>query len=68
MLTTLMHNSIFRGALTGAGAAAFVDVRAFLAWKSVHDAVVYNWSTAVLRWAQGAVTGALAGAGFGAMN
>ena len=68
MITALLHNPIARGAMTGAAAAAVVDIHAFLTWKSVQDALTYSWSTAALRWMQGAVTGALAGAGFGAFN
>jgi len=65
MWTLIEHNPIFRGVVTGLIAAALVDVHAFLAWKRVQDALTYNWNTAILRWAQGAVTGALAGAGLG---
>ena len=67
-LQTILHYPIIRGALTGAAAAAVVDVHAFLTWKSVQEALTYSWSTAALRWVQGAVTGALAGAGFGAIS
>lgn len=68
MLTVLTHNPIFRGIVAGVGAAAVVDVHAFLAWKQAHDFVTYDWGTAILRWLQGAVTGAIAGAGFGAIS
>ena len=68
MLTLILHNALFRGAIAGVGAAAVVDLHAFLSWKRVQDALTYDWGTAILRWAQGAVTGALAGAGFGAFT
>ena len=64
-MTTFLHSEIVRGALSGLVAAATVDLHAFLGWKSVQEAATYNWSTAIFRWAQGAVTGALAAAGVG---
>ncbi len=67
MLTILLHHPIVRGAASGALAAAVVDVHAFLTWKRVQDVVAYDWRTAAFRWAQGAVTGALAAAGLGAL-
>ena len=51
------------GAGTGALAAAVVDLHAFLKWRSWQEAVAYNWSVASMRWAIGAVTGALSAAG-----
>ncbi len=55
----------FHGALTGWASAATVDFVAFKTWKSFDDAKTYNWSVALWRWLQGAVTGAVAGAGLG---
>lgn len=68
MLTLSFANPILRGALSGLVAAATVDIHAFLTWKDPTDAKAYNWRLAVLRWAQGTVTGALTGAGFGAIS
>jgi hypothetical protein len=53
------------GALAGAVAAARVDIVAFKSWKSYDDAMKYSWDLAVWRWFQGAVLGALTGAGIG---
>jgi hypothetical protein len=55
-----------RGAISGAGAAAVVDIHAFLSFKSIQEAATYQWNTAVFRWVQGAVSGAILGAGLGA--
>ena len=66
-MNAFLHNPIMRGAVSGALAAAVVDIHAFLSWKNVQDALAYNWSTAAFRWFQGAVTGAIAGAGFGSL-
>lgn len=68
MFTTIVHNPVFRGAVAGAGAAAVVDLHAFLTWKKFQDALTYDWGTAAFRWLQGAVTGAITGAGFGAFT
>lgn len=60
----LFHNSIVRGALTGFAAAAMVDVHTFLAWKKVQDFATWDWRTALMRWIQGTIYGALTGVGF----
>lgn len=65
--TALVHSAAFRGAVSGMVAAATVDLHAFLQWKSFYDVTQYSWSTAAFRWLQGAVTGALGAAGFGAL-
>lgn len=62
-----IYAAIFHGALTGWASAAVVDYHAFATWKSFSDAKAYNWGTAAFRWVQGAVTGAVAGAGLGAL-
>ena len=67
MLTTIIHSGTFHGALTGAVAAAAVDFHAFLTWKKFSDAAHYDWGTATFRWCQGAVVGAVTGAGYGAL-
>ena len=65
VITSVLHNAIVRGAISGLLAAAVVDLHAFMRWKNVHDAVTYDWNTALLRWAQGLATGALSAAGLG---
>src|SRR3990167_10210500 len=39
---------LVQGALTGVLAAAAVDVQAFRAWRSLDDAVAYDWRLAAL--------------------
>lgn len=67
MWHTILHSAAVHGAVTGVIAAAVVDLHAFLTWHSVQEVVTYRWGTAAFRWVQGAVTGAITGAGFGAM-
>lgn len=62
-----LQNPLVRGALTGLLAAAVVDFAAFRSWKSVNDALAYDWKVAAWRWFQGAVSGLLAALGFGAV-
>lgn len=62
-LVLVTHSIVFQGAVSGLLAAAIVDFHAFLAWKNAHDFVTYDWGTALFRWAQGAVTGALIAGG-----
>lgn len=59
--------AIGHGALTGAFGAAAADIHAFLTWKKIQEAVTFDWGTAVLRWCQGAVAGAVTAAGYGAL-
>lgn len=66
-LAVVVHSAAFRGAISGIIAAATVDLHAFLQWKSFYDVTQYSWSTAAFRWLQGAVTGAIGGAGYGAL-
>ena len=66
-ISVIMHSAAVRGAITGAIAAAVVDVHAFLTWKSFSDIEHYSWGTAAFRWVQGAVSGAIAGAGYGSL-
>lgn len=56
---------VLHGAVSGALAAALVDYHAFMTWKSVQDAMKYDWGTAAFRWLQGAIMGAAVGGGFG---
>jgi hypothetical protein len=57
------YQTILLGALSGLLAAMAVDYQAFLAWKTFQDALTYNWRTALLRWGQGALAGAITAAG-----
>jgi hypothetical protein len=66
-LTTFLHVPVVHGALSGLGAAALVDVRVFLSYKKIDDIHTFDWRVAVLRWLQGLVSGALVGAGLGAL-
>ena len=65
LLNVIAHTPTFRGALSGAVAAAVVDIHAFLTWKSFDQFRTYDWGTAGLRWFQGAFSGAVSGAGYG---
>jgi hypothetical protein len=68
MGSEVLHSPAVRGAVSGVLAAAVVDLHAFLGWKNVEEFASYSWGTAALRWVQGAISGALAGAGFGALS
>ena len=59
----LLHNRITQAALAGLLSAALIDFNAFRTWKTFHDVSTYQWRTAVFRWVQGAVVGAVAAAG-----
>ena len=61
----LIVHPIAKGAMTGMLAAAAVDFQAFRSWKSFDDVHAYQWTVALWRWAQGAIVGAVAGAGLG---
>lgn len=65
MTAKALLTAAFHGALTGWASAAVVDYHAFSQWKSLDDAKKYDWSTAAWRWIQGAVMGAVSGAGLG---
>lgn len=65
-MNDLLQHPIVRGALAGAAGAALGDYRNFRSWKSVDDAMTYEWKTAAWRWFQGAVGGAMAAAGLSA--
>lgn len=63
ILRTLYHNPFIHGALIGWGTAARQDYKAFKSWKSVQDAMKYDWSIAIWNWVEGAITGAAIGGG-----
>jgi hypothetical protein len=54
------------GGAAGLAVAARVDWVAFAGWKSIEDALTYDWGVAIWRWFQGAVIGAAGVTGFGA--
>ena len=58
---------VTRGAIAGILTAAAVDIQAFRAFKSWEEAATYGWGIAAFRWFQGAVIGALAALGLGAV-
>lgn len=58
-ILAFFHSPVTQGALTGATAAAAVDIHAFQQWKSFDDAIKYSWGTAFFRWSQGAIVGAV---------
>ena len=59
---------VVAGALAGWAGAARADYMAFKAWKSWGEFKTYDWPTATFRWFQGAVVGALAGAGYSSIT
>lgn len=63
----LMVHPVVRGAVAGAVAAAAIDVAAFRSFKTFTEFQAYDWRIAAVRWAQGAVVGALAALGFAAV-
>jgi hypothetical protein len=67
MWQTLLHSRAVHGALVGWISTAAVDYQAFRTWKSVQDALKYDWSIALWRWLQGAVLGAVSNSGIGAV-
>ena len=66
-IVALAHHPLMHAAIAGAIAAAGTDLLAFRSWQSWHEFTTYRWSVASFRWFQGAVTGALAFAGLGAV-
>jgi len=60
----VLHQPAVRGALIALATAALADLHA---WKSWGD-VAFNFKTASFRWVTGAIFGAAAGAGLGAVS
>lgn len=63
MLLNILHSAAFHGALLGLAAAARVDFKNFVKWKSFSDAKTYNWNVALFNWLEGFVLGLLGGLG-----
>jgi len=63
---TLLQHPVVKGALAGFVTAALVDFAAFRSWDDFGDVKTYNWNTALFRWVQGIVVGALTALGIGA--
>lgn len=58
-IQTFLQHPAVKATISGALAAAAVDIHAFLTWKSADDARTFDWGTAAFRWAQGAIAGLL---------
>jgi hypothetical protein len=56
--------AVIAGAISGFVSAFLVDLDA---WKKAPANEAFDWALALKRWAAGALSGALAGAGFGAL-
>ena len=67
-LHTILSLPLVRGAIAGILTAAVVDFHAFQNWKNFDEALHYDWRLAAFRWFQGAVMGALTGAGLFAIS
>lgn len=67
MISTFLHYPAVHGALIGWAIAAKADFEAFRTWKSFSDAKHYRWDIAAWNWLQGAVLGAVGGAGLSAV-
>ena len=66
-MMTWLQNPIVKGAITGVLSAAAVDLHALTKFTDWSQLRKYQWSTASFRWFTGAVTGAIAAAGYGAL-
>jgi hypothetical protein len=64
-MNEFLSNPVVLGALSGIVVAAQIDYAAFRSWKSVEEAMKYDWKVAAWRWFQGAVGGAIVAAGIG---
>lgn len=64
LIQAWLHLPVVRGALVGFAVAALSDLHA---WKSWGDAE-FNIKTASFRWMSGAIFGAAAGSGLGAIS
>ena len=58
---------ILKGALTGFAAAFVVDLNEFRRWRKWDDLYGFDWRIAVIRWAIGAASRAVAAAGLGSV-
>jgi len=65
MMSEMLSSPIIHGALSGLLAAGVVDYHAFMRCQTFKDVVAWDWSTAGLRWIQGAIAGAVSAIGLG---
>lgn len=67
LLVHLAHSPMGIGAFGGFTSAIAVDLHAWVKFNDWSGFATYNWKIATFRWAGGFVTGALTGAGYGAL-
>lgn len=67
-MTEWLQSPLAQGAMAGLLTAAAVDFQAFRAWKGFGEIVTYAWRTALFRWMQGAVVGAVTAAGLNGLT
>jgi hypothetical protein len=69
MTTYLLAHPALKGALlaglTGLGAAARVDFKAFKKMQSFTEFKAYNWNVALWNWGEGLIGGIVLGSGYG---
>lgn len=68
MWHAIISSPLVAGALSGLLSAAAVDYAAFRTWDDWHDLTSYSWGLATFRWVQGAIIGAIAALGVGALQ
>lgn len=66
-MSQYLHHPLIAGAISGALAGAAGDIAAFRAFKTFDEFAAYSWGTAAFRVIQGAIFGAAAAAGLGAI-
>lgn len=67
MVAVILHSAAFKGAVAGFASAFSVDLHAFTKFNGWKDFGSYDFGVATFRWFTGIVTGALTGAGYGAL-
>jgi uncharacterized membrane protein YoaK (UPF0700 family) len=63
LVQMFLASNVGAGAMTGLTIAAYADIRTFLTWQNWNGTRDFRWDIALLRWIQGFIGGALAGAG-----
>jgi hypothetical protein len=64
-VTAYLQHPIVVGAIGGAVGAARADFKSFKAFQSIDEFLAYDWKIAAFRVVQGAIIGAVMGAGLG---